>query len=81
MVAGYAAKQMVELGLRSGELAILSADSAVPYERPPLSKSFLAGKDSEDAIKQNPIEQLPVWYCFKLGLADASYDETTLYTE
>jgi len=54
MVAGYAAKQLVELGLPPGELAILSADSAVPYERPPLSKSFLAGKDSEDAIKINP---------------------------
>jgi hypothetical protein len=35
MVAGYAAKQLVELGLRAGELAILSADSSVPYERPP----------------------------------------------
>lgn len=56
MVAGYAAKQIVELGLRSGEAAILSADSAVPYERPPLSKNFLAGKDSEDAIKINPEE-------------------------
>jgi len=54
MVAGYAAKQAVELGLPSGELAILSADNAVPYERPPLSKGFLAGKDSEDAIKINP---------------------------
>ena len=54
MVAGYAAKQMVELGLPSGELAILSADNAVPYERPPLSKGFLAGKDSEDAIKISP---------------------------
>ena len=54
MVAGYAAKQMVELGLSSGELAILSADNAVPYERPPLSKGFLAGKDSEDAIKISP---------------------------
>jgi len=54
MVAGCAAKQLVELGLPPGELAILSADSAVPYERPPLSKSFLAGKDSEDAIKINP---------------------------
>ena len=53
MVAGYAAKQLVELGLPKGELAILSADNAVPYERPPLSKSFLAGKDSEDAIKIN----------------------------
>ena len=54
MVAGYAAKQLVELGLAKGELAILSADNAVPYERPPLSKSFLAGKDSEDTIKINP---------------------------
>jgi NADPH-dependent 2,4-dienoyl-CoA reductase/sulfur reductase-like enzyme len=54
MVAGYAAKQLVELGLPKGQLAILSADNAVPYERPPLSKGFLAGKDSEDAIKINP---------------------------
>ena len=54
MVAGYAAKQLVELGLPKGELAILSADNAVPYERPPLSKGFLAGKDTEDAIKINP---------------------------
>jgi len=53
MVAGYAAKQLVELGLPKGELAILSADNAVPYERPPLSKSFLAGKDSEAAIRIN----------------------------
>src|SRR5204863_8009632 len=53
MVAGYAAKQMVELGLKPGELAILSADNSVPYERPPLSKGFLAGKDTEDAIRIN----------------------------
>jgi len=45
---------MVELGLPSGELAIISADNAVPYERPPLSKGFLAGKDTEDAIKISP---------------------------
>ncbi len=53
MVAGYAAKQLVELGLKPGELAIISADTAVPYERPPLSKGFLAGKDTEDAIRIN----------------------------
>ena len=53
MVAGYAARQLVELGLPKGEVAILSADTAVPYERPPLSKTFLAGKDSEDAIRIN----------------------------
>jgi len=54
MVAGYAAKQMVELGLKPGELTIVSSDDVVPYERPPLSKSFLAGKDTEDAIKIKP---------------------------
>lgn len=53
MVAGYAAKQMVDLELKPGELAILSADEAVPYERPPLSKGFLAGKDTEEAIRIN----------------------------
>ncbi|HEX4426739.1 MAG TPA: FAD/NAD(P)-binding oxidoreductase [Terriglobales bacterium] len=53
MVAGYAAKQLVELGLKPGEMTILSADSSVPYERPPLSKGFLAGKDSEESIRIN----------------------------
>jgi NADPH-dependent 2,4-dienoyl-CoA reductase/sulfur reductase-like enzyme len=56
MVAGYAAKQLVELGLQPGDLTILSADNAVPYERPPLSKSFLAGKDTEEAIRINAEE-------------------------
>lgn len=50
MVAGYAAKQLVETGLKAGELTIVSADSSIPYERPPLSKGFLAGKDTETSI-------------------------------
>jgi NADPH-dependent 2,4-dienoyl-CoA reductase/sulfur reductase-like enzyme len=50
MVAGYAAKQLVESGLRPGELRIVSADNSIPYERPPLSKGFLAGKDPEAGI-------------------------------
>jgi NADPH-dependent 2,4-dienoyl-CoA reductase/sulfur reductase-like enzyme len=56
MVAGYAAKQLTELDLRSGDLTILSADDELPYERPPLSKAFLAGKDNEDAIRISPTE-------------------------
>ena len=56
MVAGYAAKEMVEHGLKPGELAILSADSAVPYERPPLSKGFLADKETEAGIRINAEE-------------------------
>jgi len=54
MVAGYAAKEMVDAGLKPGELAIISSDSSLPYERPPLSKSFLAGKDTEESIRIQP---------------------------
>jgi NADPH-dependent 2,4-dienoyl-CoA reductase/sulfur reductase-like enzyme len=54
MVAGYAAKQLVELGLPAGDLAIVSADGELPYERPPLSKGFLAGKDTQESIRINP---------------------------
>jgi NAD(P)H-nitrite reductase large subunit len=61
MVAGYAAKQLVELGLTSGELAILSADTSVPYERPPLSKDFLAGRDTEESIRINSAAGSRVW--------------------
>lgn len=50
MVAGYAAKQLVESGLKPNELTMLSADTSNPYERPPLSKSFLSGKDTETGI-------------------------------
>jgi NADPH-dependent 2,4-dienoyl-CoA reductase/sulfur reductase-like enzyme len=56
MVAGYAAKEMVERGLKPGQLTIVSADSALPYERPPLSKSFLSGKDTEESIRISPEE-------------------------
>ena len=54
MVAGYAAKEAVESGLKAGQLGIVSADHALPYERPPLSKSFLSGKDNEDSVLINP---------------------------
>jgi len=58
MVAGYAAKELASRGLRSGELTIISPDDALPYERPPLSKGFLSGKDTEDGILINR----PEWY-------------------
>jgi 3-phenylpropionate/trans-cinnamate dioxygenase ferredoxin reductase component len=54
MVAGYVAKEMADHGLKSGELAILSADRSAPYERPPLSKGFLAGRDTEEGIRIHP---------------------------
>jgi NADPH-dependent 2,4-dienoyl-CoA reductase/sulfur reductase-like enzyme len=56
MVAGYLAKEYVEKGGSAGDLAIISADDPLPYERPPLSKSFLAGKDDEHSVLINQRE-------------------------
>jgi NADPH-dependent 2,4-dienoyl-CoA reductase/sulfur reductase-like enzyme len=56
MAAGYAAKELAARGLKPGELAIVSAETVVPYERPPLSKGFLAGKEDEAKIRINPVE-------------------------
>jgi NADPH-dependent 2,4-dienoyl-CoA reductase/sulfur reductase-like enzyme len=58
MVAGYAAKELASHGLGPGELRIISADDTLPYERPPLSKGFLSGKDTEEGILINK----PEWY-------------------
>jgi len=64
MVAGYAAKESASRGLRSGELTMVSAEDTLPYERPPLSKGFLSGKDTADGILINKLE----WY-EKQGIA------------
>lgn len=56
MVAGYAAKELVERGLAAGDLTIVSADDEIPYERPPLSKGFLAGKDTRESIRISPAD-------------------------
>jgi NADPH-dependent 2,4-dienoyl-CoA reductase/sulfur reductase-like enzyme len=54
MVAGYAARTFVEEGAKAGELGIVSSDQDLPYERPPLSKGFLAGRDTDEGILINP---------------------------
>lgn len=53
VAAGYAIQAMVEAGLSPGTLCVISAESKLPYERPPLSKAFLAGEKSEDDILIN----------------------------
>lgn len=50
VVAGSAAKANVANGLQPGELCIISAEPTLPYDRPPLSKDFLAGKKTTDEI-------------------------------
>jgi hypothetical protein len=44
MVAGYAAKEFVEIGLKAGELGIVSADNALPCERPRCLRAFFPAK-------------------------------------
>jgi len=51
VVAGYAAKEFVAQGGKRGGLAIVTAENALPYERPPLSKGFLAGKEGVGDIQ------------------------------
>ncbi|MFW5692291.1 MAG: NAD(P)/FAD-dependent oxidoreductase [Chloroflexota bacterium] len=53
VAAGYAADEFIERGLEPGQLAIISADDTVPYERPPLSKSFLQGEETASNILIN----------------------------
>jgi NAD(P)H-nitrite reductase large subunit len=53
MVAGHAAGELAQLGLRPGELCIVSADDTLPYERPSLSKEYMTGDASEEAIVMN----------------------------
>ena len=51
VVAGYAAKEFVAQSGKKGGLAIVTAENALPYERPPLSKGFLAGKEEASDIQ------------------------------
>jgi NADPH-dependent 2,4-dienoyl-CoA reductase/sulfur reductase-like enzyme len=51
VVAGYAAKEFVAQSGKRGGLAIVTAENALPYERPPLSKGFLAGKEEAGDIQ------------------------------
>lgn len=49
--AGYVAKEFVAQSGKKGERAIVTAENALPYERPPLSKGFLAGKEGVGDIQ------------------------------
>lgn len=51
---GLAAASAID-GIREldadGPITVLTAEKELPYHRPPLSKSFLAGKDTVDAVR------------------------------
>jgi NADPH-dependent 2,4-dienoyl-CoA reductase/sulfur reductase-like enzyme len=56
VTAGYAADEFANYDVPEGELCILSAENILPYERPPLSKKFLAGDKTQEDILINDQE-------------------------
>jgi NADPH-dependent 2,4-dienoyl-CoA reductase/sulfur reductase-like enzyme/nitrite reductase/ring-hydroxylating ferredoxin subunit len=54
--AGYAAAEMLRREGYDGAVTIVSADDAPPYDRPNLSKDYLAGTAPEDWIPLRPDE-------------------------
>ena len=51
VAAGYAAKEFVAQSGKRGDLAIVTAENALPCERPPLSMGFLARQGEASGLK------------------------------
>lgn len=57
-LAGAKAAEALRANGFEGSITILTKESHLPYERPPLSKGFLMGKDARESVFVHPLE----WY-------------------
>lgn len=84
VTAGYAAQEFVEQEIEPGDLAIVSADDTLPYNRPPLSKGFLAGKqDIEDILINAPdfYDKHQIEVLLNTRVTRVDLNEKRLYTD
>ncbi len=81
---GYAVQEFVKRGVKPGELAFVTSDSTVPYDRPPLSKGFLTGeKSAEDCLiePRSFYDEHGVDIWLNTPIIRANLDERRLRTE
>jgi 3-phenylpropionate/trans-cinnamate dioxygenase ferredoxin reductase subunit len=84
IVAGNAAKAFVEAGTGSGELCIISNEDTIPYDRPPLSKGFLAGKEMKSEILINSgdfYKDHNIYLFLRTGITDVDFENKILVSE
>lgn len=84
MTAGYAAQKFAEKGIHSGDLCIVSAEKTLPYERPPLSKGYLAGeKDKADILINEPdfYEKNKIDVLLDTAVTKVNLDKKQLYAD
>lgn len=82
LVAGYAAQEFAAHDVPAGEICIVSAEKTLPYERPPLSKDFLAGDESvEDILINEPdfYDENGIAVKLKTAITDVDLDKKELY--
>jgi 3-phenylpropionate/trans-cinnamate dioxygenase ferredoxin reductase component len=58
-LAGATAAETLRTAGYTGPVTIVTDEPEIPYQRPPLSKGFLAGKEGEDALLPYPASWYP----------------------
>lgn len=53
MVGGYCLKELAKLGIAAGDVCLLAEEPVAPYQRPPLSKEFLADTEPFEKMLVN----------------------------